>query len=755
MQRAVIWLEWCVRARFQSVPCSKVLIAACFLLSIASAHGRQETIRYGGDRDLPPYEFLDSSGEPSGFIVDLIRAIGAATNTEITVELDAWGTVMDKLASGECDLMAMAIDPARQTQMAFSDPIAVYGWEIFVRDRDRGAASIAELAGQTVIVKRGSIVQEVVTASGVDITLVTVDTEPDAIALLASGRHDAAVVSSQTGRSAISTGNYGNIVSTSPPVLISQRAFAAPNANAALIARVNEGLAKVRASGEYNRIYERWFGVAGRSAVPLGRVMRLAAWIGIPVAAGIVIMLVWNRTLRDRVAARTRQLETELVEHRRTTESLREAEARFRVSLEGSEIMVANQDADLRYTWVHNRLKCFGTGSMIDRTDVEMLSAGSATALTDAKKQVMSTGTGMTLKVEHGTSPDLREYRLNIEPLRAADGSIRGVVSAAMDVSELRRAQVTILEMQRKAKNDERLESLGLLAGGIAHDFNNLLTAIMGNTALALSDLGAESTAAQRIRAIEEIAQSAVEITQQLFTFTGRGSMARRESVRLDQIVQETLRDLSAVLPPGVEIRLAPARTDLTSGATSEMGSDPGSTSATGLAPGLAEGDLCTELAPAMDATTKAPAAARTAEAPPVVQAEPAPLRQAILNLVQNAIDAVGLKGQVVTRTGRTFATDAQIRSAQVSAAEGPGEFAYVEVCDNGPGMDLARAEKLFEPFYTTKPRGKGLGLAVVAGVARRHRGMIQVDSQPGRGTCFRILFPVGPSAPRTGPVTC
>ncbi|HLO41368.1 MAG TPA: transporter substrate-binding domain-containing protein [Phycisphaerales bacterium] len=699
--------------------------------AIAPSQARQGSgpeIRYGGDRDLPPYEFIDSSGRPAGFLIDLIHAIGAEINAPVTVELDAWGSVMLKLSTGEYDLMAMAVDPDRKQIMAFSDPVAVYGWEIFVRDGGRGAASLEDLRGQTVIVKRGSIVQEVITSRKIDVTLVTVDTEPDAIALLASGRHDAAVVSSQTGRTAIAAGGYG-IVSTSPQVLVSDRAFAAPLARKDLIERVNQGLAKVRASGEYNRIYERWFGVSGRSAVPMIKVMRIAAWVGIPIAAGIVIMLVWNRTLRVRVKDRTRELEIELAEHRRTENSLREAEARFRVSLEGSEIMVANQDADLRYTWVHNPLKCFGGGSMIGRTDGEMLSAESAAALTEAKKHVMATGTGLTLKLEQGAGLDVREYRLNVEPLRGSDGSIRGVVSAAMDVSELRRAQVTILEMQRKAKNDERLESLGLLAGGIAHDFNNLLTAIMGNAALAMSDLSSDSTAAQRVRAIEETAQSAVEITRQLFTFTGRGSSARREAVRLQQIVEETLRDLAAVLPPGVEIHVEPALP------TTNDAALPCGRESSASAPPTTAGQ------------------GRQPQTPPVtavVQADPAPLRQAILNLIQNAVDAVGLKGRVVARIGTIFATDAQIKAAQVSAAEGPGEYAFVEVCDDGPGMDITRAEKLFEPFYTTKPRGKGLGLAVVAGVARRHRGMIHVDSRPGCGTCFRIFFPVAPGVAAT-----
>lgn len=257
-------------------------------------------------------------------------------------------------------------------------------------------------------------------------------------------------------------------------------------------------------------------------------------------------------------------------------------------------------------------------------------------------------------------------------------------------------AQLVQVAIEQDLARSQRLEaqlfeSIAALAAGIAHDFNNLVTGIVGNAAIARMALTPDSPAATVLRDIELAGLRAGELAHQLLAYSGRGERDARPQ-HLNTLVQEMTRLLRVSLKPGVELKL------------------------------------------------------RLAHRLPLVNGDATQLRQVVMNLVLNASEAVGeAEGTVRVATGKIEADARYLRRCRLGDQCKPGTYAYVEVRDTGAGMDRQTLERIFEPYFTTKFAGRGLGLAAVFGIVRSHGGAIAVNSKPGAGTSIRILLPALP----------
>jgi two-component system cell cycle sensor histidine kinase/response regulator CckA len=225
----------------------------------------------------------------------------------------------------------------------------------------------------------------------------------------------------------------------------------------------------------------------------------------------------------------------------------------------------------------------------------------------------------------------------------------------------------------------QKLESIGVLAGGIAHDFNNLLHVVLGNADLARKHVPGDSEAREHLDEVVRATQRAAELTQQLLAYSGRGAV---ESRQLD--LSREVREMATLL-----------RTAISKQATLQW-------------------DLAEELPP--------------------VTADPTQVRQIVMNLITNASDALGEEsGTITLRTGL-------VASAE-SAAEPPVSV-FLEVSDTGCGMDSSTLQRIFDPFFSTKFTGRGLGLAAVIGIVESHQGHVRIRTAPGEGTSFRVVLP-------------
>ena len=276
-----------------------------------------------------------------------------------------------------------------------------------------------------------------------------------------------------------------------------------------------------------------------------------------------------------------------------------------------------------------------------------------------------------------------RRVKERTAELERANALLRAEMAERQHQEEVRR------NLEAQIQHRQRLESLGLLAGGIAHDFNNLLAVIMGHAGLALPEIPQASRARASIEEVISAAKSAAELTHQMLAYSGRGKFAV-ELVNLKDLIEHASRLITSLISKKAVLQL----------------------------------DLAPE--------------------PVAVEGDSAQLRQVIINLITNASDALcdhpGVI-RVTTGTQKIKASD-QLESVLPDVRLPPGTYAFIEVVDTGCGMDETTLPRIFDPFFTTKFTGRGLGLAAVQGIVRGHHGTLQVQSEPGRGTSFRVLFP-------------
>ncbi len=253
---------------------------------------------------------------------------------------------------------------------------------------------------------------------------------------------------------------------------------------------------------------------------------------------------------------------------------------------------------------------------------------------------------------------------------------------------ELLRAEEERRRMDEHLREVQHLESLGILAGQVAHDFNNLLTVILGNSESACREVPSDSPVLRRLGRIQTAGQQARGLVEQMLIYAGKAALEPKP-VQLSHLVEEILELLE--LSTWKKARL--------------------------------ETDLDPRLPP--------------------VEGDQTQLRQVVLNLITNASEALaGSSGLIRVRTGVASVTLQDLVDAYSRADLPEGEYVTLEVADTGPGIDESTRARIFEPFFTTKASGRGLGLAAVHGIVQAHRGAIQVRSEPGQGTTFRVLFP-------------
>lgn len=251
------------------------------------------------------------------------------------------------------------------------------------------------------------------------------------------------------------------------------------------------------------------------------------------------------------------------------------------------------------------------------------------------------------------------------------------------------------IKAEETLRRTQKLESIGVLAGGVAHDFNNLLTGILGNASLAYDVLPAGDAARDLIGDVISASERAAHLTRQLLAYAGKG-MFTIEPLDLSPLVQDIAHLIHTSVAHAVGIGF----------------------------------DLSSTLPPIMGDSGQ--------------------IQQIVMNLVINASESIppGQRGMVMVTTGVDyFKADYIAKGLGHDDAAAAGRYVYLEVRDNGIGMTPEILEKIFDPFYTTKFTGRGLGLAAVIGIVRGHKGVLHVSSEPGVGSTFRVLFPAAEGA--------
>lgn len=384
----------------------------------------------------------------------------------------------------------------------------------------------------------------------------------------------------------------------------------------------------------------------------------------------------------------------------RATEALGRSQEKYRLAaLTASDILCEWNPKDDRLTW-------YGEIDTVIGSDPESRPATMEAWLNmihpDDRQRMMhlyhntpteKAETPANYRVKHPARGWLH-FRERMAALEADASGTTRVIRACNDITEEIASQGDQEQNERKMQHAQRLESLGVIAGGIAHDFNNILMAVLGHADIALEEVHGIPVAVSSLNHIVSAGKRATELARQLLAYSGKGEM-ENETVSLSELVQE-MTDLISV--------------NISKKATIDFSPSPHT---------------------------------------PPVEGNKSQLRQVILNLITNASQALGNDpGTITITTGKSFCTREDLDHVSVpfrkemDAPLAEGTYAFIDIKDTGCGIQPEAIEKLFDPFYTTKSTGTGLGMAAVLGITRRHRGTMQIQSTPGMGTTIRVLLP-------------
>lgn len=395
--------------------------------------------------------------------------------------------------------------------------------------------------------------------------------------------------------------------------------------------------------------------------------------------------------------ARLGELEQQLARAVAAEQQAVEARAQVEALLDNIPHMAWLKDARGVFLAVNDpfvRASGHAKGSILGRTDREVWPVELAELYMRDDQRVIERGQEVFVEEPIAEAGGVKWFETYKTPLRGAQGAVIGTVGMARDITDRKRAEELQKSLERRMQETQKLESLGVLAGGIAHDFNNLLVGVLANAELALRALEASSgvaVARERIADVRSAARHAAELTNQMLAYSGRGRFDIRP-ISLTEIVREMSQLLGASISKKARVVY--------------------------------------ELTPEL----------------PAVQADVTQLRQVVMNLITNASDALEDRvGSIVVRSGQQHADDT-LPDLYGPAPLRPGDYVYLEVADDGSGMSDDTRARLFEPFFTTRFTGRGLGLSAVQGIVRGHGGGITVRSQLGAGTTIRVLLPCSES---------
>jgi ABC-type amino acid transport substrate-binding protein len=276
-----------------------------------SSNLQSDTIYFKGNYDYPPYHFLDKDMNQQGFTIDIIQAISRTMGITIQLELDEWSNVRSALINNSTDGVAGMSSSAERAEYAnFTAPYIYITHAIFVR-KESDIKGVDDLKDKRVLVVKGDIMHDYLISNEITKYIVPVKNYKTALRLLSAGEYDCALINKLHGQYAINEFNLSNLIPVGGSIQPKDVCFAISKGREDILVQINDGLKIIKTTGEYDEIYDKWFGVYEKKDIKT-QVLNIIVWILFPFLIILFAILIWSWSLRKQVSNKTAELQNEL-----------------------------------------------------------------------------------------------------------------------------------------------------------------------------------------------------------------------------------------------------------------------------------------------------------------------------------------------------------------------------------------------------------------------------------------------------------
>jgi len=743
----------------------------------------------------PPFEFLAPSDEHTGICVELAHWLAAELGFKARFLNTSLKEAKEAVLTGRADVLtSLFFSDQRDKQFDFTQRLFQVPASIFVVSDRPDIKDINDLRGKRIAMQAGDYAGDFMAEKGIESRIIYTKDFAQATDLVIEGKADAVIGDEQIVLYYLYTnGLTDKVKHAGPPLYIGQNCMATREDETRLISILNKGIQRARETGILDKIQQKWLGHP--LAPPESHLTRYLAYIGISVAILLLLVFLvwfWNLRLRRMVNRRTEDLQLSEARYRRIFDrvpdiyfetglngeileispsviqnlgySRRElvgsnvtrlygdpeirskliANLRSAGRLDDFEFILKDKDGrdvpcsvsamliedrgrggevivgalrnitnrkemEQRLSYLSLAMECLG--EMVIVTDLDHIityaNAAVEKILGYTQKEMVGHPAAEFFEGIAGNAPDLREWiwsssekkedvwrgelfnrkkdggivriYLTLAWLRDVSGDIIGTVGVSMDITKHR-------ELEDQLRHSQKLGAIGTLAGGIAHDFNNLLAGALGYLSIISGDLPEDSPLLPDLAVVDKLLWRGSDLTRSLLAFSRKGAY-QPAPLQINRVVKEVLALIERTAGNNIELK--------------------------------------SELSP---------------EVPPVF-ADPGQIHQVIMNVCLNACEAMPDGGTLTIVTGKA---ELDHRFFYIHPELKKGSYVHITIADTGCGIKEEIRERILEPFFSTKADkiGVGLGLSVVSGIVERHGGAIQIESEVGKGSCFRIYLP-------------
>jgi PAS domain S-box-containing protein len=451
-----------------------LLLAYPVILFCTSLHAQESTssssdqrvFKIKGDHYYPPYEFLNEKGEPDGFNVELFREIASSLDIHYELKLGSWKTIREELETGQIDaVLGMMISPQRAEKIVFGVPHSVMTHGIFTH-KDKEYFTLDELRGKEIIVQSKDLMHEFLLESGLTDKIILAGSQLEALQILASGKHDAALIGNFQGSHIIKQYKLDNIKVRSSSIEPQKYAMAVSTGNDELIWLLNHGLYQMKVNGTYDELYEKWFGIYESNYFIRTYKIAIISVIGIIVILSIFIFL-----LRFQV--------------RKATRELKASEEKYRLLIDNQNDLIIKIDYDGRFLFVSpSYCKLFGKqeDELLGKKFLPLLHEDDREAATHEMQKLNMPPYTAFVEQRALTNMGWRWIAWSYTAILGNDKKADAIVGIGRDITERKHTETELQKAKENAEESDRLKTAFL--NNISHEIRTPLNGILGFTEL-------------------------------------------------------------------------------------------------------------------------------------------------------------------------------------------------------------------------------------------------------------------------------